>query len=581
MKLNTRLSQSLLVCFGCAVATSSLSQNRPPPGPPVDAGALQQGLERQLPMPSPLPLPEPSRETEKPKDAKAKEVRVDVKRFELEGVKTIPEEKVQAILKPYLNKSLTFDELQKVCDVIVDFYRQNGLLVQATLPPQRIAGGVVRIAITEAKLSSVIVDTPKGPTRFSKDRAAAYITDANPVGSPLNTQAIERASIILNETPGVIVASQLQPGEEQGQTALRMELTDGPLVQGKVEANNYGSRSTGQNQGVIALNLNNPTGIGDQASVNGIYSEGSQYIQGAYSLPVTRTGLRLGASGTYLNYKNVSNYGYPNGGFGDAWTAGVNLAYPLIRRQGTNVNTTLGYDVKSYMNKSNFTNAVISAYNINNVTAGISGNHYDSFGGGAISAGSLNFVVGNLEISPTSVTGFGTYTPSQFTKVTFSANRNQQITAGGETTLYVGISGQMASVDLNSAEQFYLGGPYGVRAYPVAQSGGSQGGLGTVELRQQLPYNVLGSIFYDVGIIQQYKNPIAYNATKGLTNANNVYSLQGAGFGARWSYQGWNVNAMVAWQIGQNPLYSFSGQQVAVDGTTTNPRGWITASYQF
>ncbi|BEI34027.1 ShlB/FhaC/HecB family hemolysin secretion/activation protein [Polynucleobacter sp. HIN5] len=568
-----------IVVLGCGLLGSSLVMAQPNQ-PPVDAGALQQGLERQLPMPSPLQLPQPAPEPVKPRDPKAQEVRVDVKRFVLEGIKTIPEEKVQAILKPYLNKSLTFDELQKVCDVIVDFYRQNGLLVQATLPPQRIADGVVRIAITEAKLSDVIVDTTKGTTRFSKDSVRAYITDANPIGSPLNTQAIERASLILNETPGVIVESKLEPGQNPGDTALRMDLADGPLIQGKAEANNYGSRSTGQNQGIVAFNLNNPTGIGDQASVNGIYSEGSQYIQGAYSLPVTHTGLRLGASGTYLNYKNVSNYGYPNGGYGDAWTAGVNLAYPLIRRQGTNVNTTLGYDIKSYMNKSFLTNAVISAYDIKNITFGISGNHYDGFGGGAISAGSLGFVIGNLAISPTSGQGYGSNTPTSFTKITFSANRNQQLGSATGTTLYVGISGQVASVNLNSAEQFYLGGPYGVRAYPVAQGGGSQGGLGTIELRQQLPYNVLGSVFFDAGVVQQYKNTPAGN-WQGATNANNTYWLKGAGFGAKWNYEGWNLGAMVAWQVGQNPLYTYTGQKVAVDGTTTNPRGWVTASYQF
>ncbi len=548
---------------------------------PVDAGALQQGLEKQLPMPSPLPLPEPSRESEKPKDPKAKEVRVDVKRFELEGVKTIPEEKVQAILKPYINKSLTFEELQKVCDVIVEFYSQNGLLVQATLPPQRIADGVVRIAITEAKLSQVIVDTPKGATRFSKDTVAAYITDVNPLGSPLNTRAIERASIILNETPGVIVASQLQPGEAAGETALKMELSDGPLIQGKAEANNYGSRTTGQNQGVIAFNLNNPTGIGDQASVNGIYSEGSQYIQGAYSLPVGRDGWRVGVSGTYLNYKNVSNYGYPNGGFGDAWTAGINAAYPVIRRQSTNLNATVGYDIKSYMNKNNLSNTVTSAYDIKNITLGMSGNHYDGFGGGAISAGSIGLVIGNLAISPTSAANFGNYTPTSFTKLTFSANRNQQIFGRDDTFLYVNVSGQMSSVDLNSAEQIYMGGPFAVRAYPVAQGGGSQGAVGSIELRHQLPHAIMGTIFYDMGAVQQYKNPTAYLANKGLTNANNFYWLQGAGFGARWTQSGWTVGAMVAWQVGQNPLYTNTGAKLAVDSTSTNPRGWITASYQF
>jgi hemolysin activation/secretion protein len=196
-----------------------------------------------------------------------------------------------------------------------------------------------------------------------------------------------------------------------------------------------------------------------------------------------------------------------------------------------------------------------------------------------VSAGSMSFVLGNLAISPTSGPNFGQYTPTSFSKFTFSANRNQQLLSDFGTTLYVAVSGQLASVNLNSAEQFYLGGPFGVRAYPTSQAGGSQGGLGTIELRQQLPQNVTGSVFFDAGVVQQYKNP--YPNWQGLTNANNTYWLKGAGFGARWSYEGWNVGAMVAWQVGQNPLYTFTGQKVAVDGTTTNPRGWITASYQF
>jgi hemolysin activation/secretion protein len=134
-------------------------------------------------------------------------------------------------------------------------------------------------------------------------------------------------------------------------------------------------------------------------------------------------------------------------------------------------------------------------------------------------------------------------------------------------------------VNLNSAEQIYMGGPYAVRAYPVAQGGGSQGGIGTVELRHQFPERITGSVFYDIGLVQQYKN--TYPGWQGLTNANNTYSLQGAGFGVKWDWEGWNLGAMVAWQVGKNPLYSSTGQQVATDGTTTNPRGWFTGSYQF
>jgi hemolysin activation/secretion protein len=552
-----------------------------PPTGGIDAGALQQGLEKQLPSPSPLALPESGPPPKAgPSESKAGEVRFEVKSFVLEGVSILPAEKVQEVLKPWVNVPVNFDDLQKACDAVVSLYRKDGYTVQAILPPQKIANGVVKILVTEAKLSSVIVDFPNGPTRFGKERAAEYITYANPIGEPLNTQALERALIILNETPGVMVSSQLEPGAKDGETAVRLQLTQPQWYQGKVEANNYGSRSTGQSQGVVALYLNNPTGIGDQASINAIYSEGSQYVQGAYSLPASPDGLRLGVSGTFLNYKNVSNYASSTGGgYGDAWTAGLSAAYPLVRSQGTNVNVTANYDVKSYNNNNMLTLTTISAYNINNASLGLSGNHYDSFGGGGISSGSANIVMGYLDILGSSVTGYGEYTPASFTKFTFAGNRNQQLSADGKTTAYVALNGQFASVNLNSAEQIYMGGPYGVRAYPVAQGGGSQGGIATVELRHEFPQRITGSIFYDIGVVQQYKNP--YPGFQGQTNANNTYSLQGAGFGAKWNYEGWNLGAMVAWQIGQNPLYSYTGQAVATDGTTTNPRGWITGSYQF
>lgn len=548
----------------------------------VDAGALQQGLEKQLPMPSPLALPEPSaKDTLRPAPPSSQpDVTFEVKSFVLEGVNLLPESKVQEILKPWLGRPINFDDLQKACDAVMDFYRKSGYTVQAILPPQKIANGVVKILVTEAKLSSVIVDTPNGPTHFSKATAAEYITYANPIGQPLNTRAIERALIILNETPGVMVASQLEPGAKDGETAVRLQLTQPNWYQGKVEANNYGSRTTGANQGVIALNGINPLGIGDQISVNGIYSEGSQYVQGAYSLPVSKDGMRLGISGTYLNYKNVSNYAASSSaGFGDAWTTGASLAYPLIRQQGTNVNVSANYDVKSYMNKLSLTSATISSYNINNASLGISGNHYDSFGGGGMSAGSVTAVFGYLDILGTSQANYGQYTPPSFTKFTFAGNRTQQITEDGRTTAYMAVSGQFSSVNLNSAEQIYMGGPYAVRAYPVAQGPGSQGGVGTVELRHQFPERITGSLFYDIGVVQQYKN--VYTDWQGLTNANNTYSLQGAGFGAKWDWEGWNLGAMVAWQIGKNPLYNSYGQAVATDSTTTNPRGWVTASYQF
>lgn len=560
----------------------------------VDAGALQQGLEQQLPLPSPLALPEPGKaspvQTSQPKEG---ELRFTVKAFVIEGINLLSEAEVQLAIRSWVGVPVSFDDLQRACDAIQNLYRSKGYTVQAILPPQKIADGVVKIMVTEAKLGKVTVDNPQGPTRFSKERAAQYITYANPEGHPLNMDKLERAIVILNETPGVMVSSQLEPGEKDGETNVRVQLMQPNLVYGRVEANNYGSRTTGANQGILALNLNGALGVGDSVSVNGIFSEGSQYVQGAISVPGSPNGLRLGLAGTYLQYKNVSNYA-ATGGAGDAWTTGVSAAYPLIRSQGANLNGSVNYDVKSYNNMNTIYNTTVSAYNINNVSAGLSGNFIDGFGYGAITSGSVTVVLGRLDIlgvSPTAAT-YSMYsvpgitptiyqpiTPSNFSKLTFSANRNQQLVDDGSTTLYTALSGQLSSANLNSAEQFYLGGPYGVRAYPVAQSGGSQGGLFTMELRHELQPKLNVSAFFDAGVIQQYK--FMYPDWQGLTNANNTYSLMGAGLGVKWDYEGWNLGAMVAWKVGQNPLYNSYGQAVNTDGTTTQPRGWVTGSYNF
>ena len=558
----------------------------------VDAGALQRGLEQQLPLPSPLALPEAGKDT--PVGAsptKDDQLRFTVKSFALEGINILPEAEVQAAIKSWIGVPVSFDDLQRACDAIQNLYRSKGYTVQAILPPQKIADGVVKIIITEAKLGKVSVENPQGPTRFSKERAASYITYANPEGAPLNMDAVERAIVILNETPGVMVSSQLEPGEKDGETNLQLQLTQSDLVQGRAELNNYGSRTTGANQGVVALNLNSPLGIGDSASLNGIVSAGSQYVQGAISVPGSKDGLRLGLAGTYLNYKNVSNYS-STGGAGDAWTTGLSAAYPLIRSQGGNLNTSLNYDVKSYNNRNTITNTVISAYNINNLSAGLSGNVVDGLGYGAVTSGSVTAILGHLYMMDTSMANYSMYavpdsnptvyqpiTPTNFGKLTFSANRNQQLVQDGTTTLYTALSGQFASTNLNTAEQFYLGGPYGVRAYPVAQSGGAQGGLFTIELRHELMPKLTVTTFFDGGVVQQYK--FLYPGWQGQTNANNTYSLMGAGFGLKWDYEGWNVGASVAWMVGKNPLYNQYGQPVNTDGTTTQPRGWVSAAYNF
>jgi hemolysin activation/secretion protein len=360
-------------------------------------------------------------------------------------------------------------------------------------------------------------------------------------------------------------------------------LVDTKVVRGKLEANNYGSRSTGMGQRSISLTFDNPGTFGDQISVSNIKSSGSDYSVGSYSLPIGTDGLRLGVSGSYLDYENVGEFAFPkntSAGFGRAKTVGVNLSYPLLRSPAANANITTGADRKMYMNKVVASGATNSDYRIENMTLGLTGNRFDAWGGGGVFAGTAFLTKGHLIVSSESRATYGLNTPTTFTKINLTASRNQQIVPD-KTVLSASISGQMASVDLDSAEKFYLGGPNGIRAYPGSQAGGSQGGMINIELQQQLENKFVATAFYDAGFVQQYRNKQTYNANLAGTNAANSYSLRGAGVGLKRADQDFIFSTSIAWKLGHNPLYTAEGVGVNNDGRSKGAYIWAQAQWMF
>jgi hemolysin activation/secretion protein len=339
-------------------------------------------------------------------------------------------------------------------------------------------------------------------------------------------------------------------------------------------------------QGVVGAVLNNPVGDGDQVSLNGIFAQGSKYTQGSYNVPLGASGLRLNLSASYLSYTNIGNFA-TNGGDGTAAVLSADLSYPLIREQATNLNLTARFDNKSYLNNNLATGVVASQYSLNSINFGATGNHFDDFLGGGVTTASIGLVYGQLSVSGKSPASYGSfvdavdnyvrYLPATYAKITYNLNRNQTLVAD-KLLLKLNLSGQFATVNLNSAEQFYLGGPYGIRAYPVSQAGGSQGAMLNIELQKKLPHGTTAIAFFDAGTVQQYKYP--YPGWKGATNAGNIYSLAGAGVGIRYVSKGLTLAATIAWRVGSNPLYSQAGFAVNTDSTNTNPTVWLSMGYQ-
>ena len=533
---------------------------------------IERGIEPRLPGRVDKPRAAPPPEEMRPSAG----ISVEVKQFRFAGNTLLTEAALAEVVAPWQNRTLDFNELRKVTAAVAEAYRNAGWIVRAYLPRQDITEGIVTIQIVEAVFGAARAEAADAerPLRLKLDRALTYVDAVQKRGQPVSAAALDRALLLMEDLPGTGVTGSLMPGAQDGETDLLLKLSAKPLINGDVALDNAGSRSTGSTRLTASLAVNSPLGYGEQATANIIYSEGSEYLRLGATMPVGAHGWRAGAHGSVLRYQLTSAEFAALEARGTSETAGLEASYPLIRSRFSNLYLNLNADRKQFDNRSN--GVSVTRYSVNSVAAGLQGNRFDNWAGGGANAGSVTFVTGNVNLNGSlnqAADAVTTRTEGSYNKVRYAASRRQVITEA--IAALASLSGQMANKNLDSSEKFYLGGPYGVRAYPVNEGGGSSGQLINLEARAALPRNVTLSGFYDWGhvVVNRHKD------FPGAAVINEV-TLKGAGIAMGWSGRdGANVRATWARRIGENPNPTASGQDQ--DGSKVRNRVWLSASFSF
>lgn len=102
------------------------------------------------------------------------------------------------------------------------------------------------------------------------------------------------------------MAGNLVEGKKDGETGIRLKLSDEALATGEASLDNVGSRSTGIERLSANLYLNSPLGLGDQFIGNLAHTEGSDYVRAAFTAPLGYDGWRVGANAATLRYIRCS-----------------------------------------------------------------------------------------------------------------------------------------------------------------------------------------------------------------------------------------------------------------------------------
>lgn len=525
-----------------------------------DAGALRQQIERDLPAPLPpraAPLAQPAPAPSKLSSAPV----LSVQRFVLQGSTLVPEAQLQAVLQPFLQTPLGFDDLQRAAQAVAQACREAGWIVRTSLPPQDVTEGTVIIHIAEARFAGARLQPPE-PTRVAPQRLLALVQAQQQPGQPLSADALDRALLLADDLPGLSVTGMLEPGADADSTALVLTARDTPLINGEVGLDNAGARSTGRARLTLGASLNSPLQRGDLLRADAVKSEGSDYLRGSYSLPLGNNGLRGAVSASTMNYRLVGADFAALGSSGDSSSLGLELSYPLLRSRTANLNLTASLDQKRYRNDAQKVRQ--SDYRVRSATAGLAGNRYGDRG---VSSFSLSMTDGRVNLGTLNA-GEAASRGGSFNKLRYTLAHQQQLADG--FTLQATLTGQYSDSDLDSSERFYLGGAGGVRAYPVNEGSGVRGQLLNLELRKRVgPVTVAG--FVDHGR--------ATSPATALLPAQRT-ELKGAGVALAWTGPaGLELRASVATRIGRNPHPQANGHDQ--DGTLQRARAWVQVSLPF
>ena len=549
---------------------------QPDPTLGLEGGVLRNNLERNLPQPA-LPELSPKSGTETPKTPALTGDSVVVSRFRFIGNTLLSDRALARSVELYLNRSIDFSELQNAAAMAALAYRDKGYVATVSIPRQEIVDGIVTLKVVEAKYAGASIDGSSAG-RINSELILARVEKAMNVEKAVNVNVLDRALLLLNDLPGASVQGGLAEGDAEGETKVVLQSQPKPLVSGALNIDSYGSRSTGPERYMLDIALNSPAGRGEQYTLGLLQTTGTQYGRAGVSFPVGLDGARLGMNASVMDYRVIAGAGTTSKIEGSSNTAGIDLSYPLLRTQQANLYLTGGATGKWFDNYSN--GFVSRRYESAALMVSASGNWIDGYFGGASNQGSLSVTSGALRIKDrisvlTDQSASGPKTDNGFNKLNGSLSRTQSIVDW--MSLVLSFSGQFAWKNLDSSEKFYVGGPTGVRAYPVSEGGGTNGQLATVELRMKLPRNWELRVFHDDGRVKQFVDKHSAMGTM-----PNILSYRG--YGASLAWQGprnFTFTATWAQRIGDNPYPSAADPDKDQDGTRKIDRLWLAASLPF
>lgn len=513
---------------------------------PPGAGTILQEL-KPLEPPAPSSVEPGLTIPQQPKASLPPTSPFPVKVIHISGNTAFDTPTLHALIAAAEGKELTLSELNAFVSRITDYYHAHGYpLTRAIVPAQTIRDGVVAVEVIEARYDKIILDNK------SRVSDALLQSTLSPLksGQLIEQPNLEHALLLLSDIPGVVQSATLKPGEATGTSDLLVQASRGPLAAGVVTGDNYGNTYTGQARGGGEVALYDPLRHGDVLDAN-VVTSGKDMAYGriSYDCLLNGLGTHLGGSYSALHYTLGGALASLEGS-GTAQVASLWLRQPLVRTSDVNLYGQLQFDRKDLRDAIDVS-ATHTDRHLDNWTASLSGDWRDPWFSGGTNSWSAQWVRGTVEFDNAvaeAADAATAKTQGPFSQWDATLARLQRL--GTLSVLYVALSGQWASGNLDPSQKMVAGGRYTVRSYDMSALSGDTGVQGTVEYRRDLgrtwhaQWQAL--VFLDAQHVMINKDP--------WTSGKNDATLRGAGVGLSWiNTHQWSAKAYVAARLGAAP----------------------------
>ena len=444
--------------------------------------------------------------------------------------------------------TLTYGQLRQLAGRVSDYYHARGyFLAQAYLPEQDVQNGTVRITVIEGRYGAITLTKVAG---LAPGTATNILHGLEP-NATIAMLPLERRLLLLSDLPGIRTRATLSPGVVVGTSDLRVDLSAGPRVSGNIEADNAGSRYTGDYRFGGTVYLNNPTGRGDQLSLRALASDrGLAYGRIAYQAPVGA--FTSGVAYAHLRYSLGREFAALDGS-GTADILSGYASYPLVRSRRANLYALGNFDYRFLRDDI----GIVSSRSRKHIVAGTLGLSGNMESGGGNTVFAVGATLGNLDIRSAPerfIDATTARSAGRYGKLQSSIARTQAIS--GPFSIYGAVRGQLAFANLDSSEKIELGGAYGVRAYPEGEAFGDTGYIATAEVRARIgrqtgklpgAFDLIG--FIDTGAVRYAHSPWFAGANRAVRS--------GYGAGLNWyGPEGIIIRGTYARKLGTGPATS-------------------------